>query len=111
TDELITTIQAAINAEPNRKELHYYLAITYSEIADNLYAKEKKAKVPADKTTLESQVVDNCNKAAAELQKALAIDPNYGAAAITDSYGSMNPVPDLLTLLICCQQPRRRNMM
>jgi len=95
TDELITTIQSAINAEPNRKELHYYLGITYSEIADNLYAKEAKAKTPADKDALESKVVDNCNKAAEELQKALSIDPNYGVAAITLSYVSMKPVTDL----------------
>ncbi len=95
TDELITTIQSAITAEPNRKELHYYLAITYSEIADNLYAREKKGKTQADKDALEAQVVDNCNKAAAELQKAMAIDPNYGSAAITLSYVSMKPVTDL----------------
>lgn len=95
TEELTSTIQSAINAEPNRKELHYYLGITYSEIADNLYAKEAKAKPQAAKDALETQVIDNCNKAAAELQKALSIDPNYGSAAITLSYVSMKPVTDL----------------
>jgi len=95
TAELTSTIQSAINAEPNRKELHYYLGITYSEIADNIYAKESKEKTQAAKDALEAQVIDNCNKAAAELQKALAIDPNYGSAAITLSYVSMKPVTDL----------------
>lgn len=95
TDELITTIQSAINAEPNRKELHYYLGITYSEIADNIYAKESKEKTQQAREALEAQVVDNCNKAAAELQKALSIDPNYGSAAVTLSYVSMKPVTDL----------------
>lgn len=95
TDELISTIQSAISAEPNRKELHYYLGITYSQIADNISAKEAKTKTPSAKDALEAQVVDNCNKAATELQKALSIDPNYGAAAITLSYVSMKPVTDL----------------
>lgn len=95
TDELVSTIQSAITAEPNRKELHYYLGITYSQIGDNISAKEKKAKTPAEKDALEKQVIDNCDKASAELQKALAIDPNYGSAATTLSSVAMKPVIDL----------------
>ena len=91
-DELVSKIQDAINANPNKKELYYYDGLTYSQISDAYAAKAKATKNnPTEKAKLRQLRADNNTKAADALKKAVAIDPNYYDATLTLGYVLLNP--------------------
>jgi tetratricopeptide (TPR) repeat protein len=107
--DLITKIDAAIKADPNNKALYYYEGLTYSQVAENegkeiakLKKSDEKATKPGAKATANPQVTklqqmrsDNYAKAAAQYQKALAIDPNYFEAVLNMGYVTIAPAIDL----------------
>ncbi|MBS1533200.1 MAG: tetratricopeptide repeat protein [Bacteroidetes bacterium] len=109
--DLITKIDNAIKADPNNKTLYYYEGLTYSQVAENEgreITKLKKADAkataakPGTKAAPNPQIAklqqmrnDNYAKAAAQYQKALAIDPNYFEAVLNMGYVSIAPAIDL----------------
>jgi len=93
-DMLITTVDAAIAADPKNKTLYYYDGLTYSQIAEAYGAKEKKSKVDADKVSFHQKKIDNYAKAAVQYKKAVDLDPNYFEANLNLGYVLINPAID-----------------
>ena len=109
--DLISKIEAAIKADPNNKALYYYEGLTYSQISESEGTEIKKlqkadikaaAAKPGSKpapnpqiTKLQQMRNDNYGKAAAQYQKALAIDPNYFEAVLNMGYVTIAPAIDL----------------
>ena len=109
--DLISKIDAAVKADPNNKTLYYYEGLTYSQIAETEGAEIKKlqkadtkaaAAKPGSKPAPNPQIaklqqmrIDNYNKAAAQYQKALAIDPNYFEAVLNMGYVTIAPAIDI----------------
>lgn len=109
--DLISKIDAAIKADPNNKTLYYYEGLTYSQVAEAEGAEIKKlqkadtkaaAAKPGSKLApnpqiakLEQMRTDNYSKAAAQYQKALAIDPNYFEAVLNMGYVTIAPAIDI----------------
>ena len=91
-DQLVSKIQDAITANPNKKELYYYDGLTYSQISDAFATKAKATKNnPTEKARLRQLRADNDAKAADALKKAVAIDPSYYDATLTLGYVLLNP--------------------
>jgi Tfp pilus assembly protein PilF len=89
---LVSKIQDAITANPNKKELYYYDGLTYSQISDAFATKAKATKNnPTEKARLRQLRADNDAKAADALKKAVAIDPGYYDATLTLGYVLLNP--------------------
>jgi Flp pilus assembly protein TadD len=109
--DLISKLEAAVKADPNNKTLYYYYGLTYSQIAevegndikklqkaDTKAAAAKPGSKPAPNpqiAKLEQMRTDNYNKAAAQYQKALAIDPNYFEAVLNMGYVTIAPAIDI----------------
>ncbi|MGZ3946061.1 MAG: tetratricopeptide repeat protein [Mucilaginibacter sp.] len=109
--DLISKIDAAIKADPNNKALYYYEGLTYSQIAEaegtdirKLQKADTKAAAakPGVKLAPNPQIAklqqmrnDNYSKAAAQYQKALAIDPNYFEAVLNMGYVTIAPAIDI----------------
>lgn len=93
-DQLLSTVDAAIAADPKNALLYYYDGLTYSQIAEAYGAQAKKTKDVAAKAALQQKKLDNYAKAALEYKKALEINPNDFAANLNLGYVLINPAID-----------------
>jgi tetratricopeptide (TPR) repeat protein len=91
-DQVINTIDEAVKANPNDKNLYYYEGLTYSQIADNYNKQFAKTKDAAAKSALETKITTNYLKASDSYTKALGIDPNFGDAALNNAYVNLKAV-------------------
>ena len=96
-DQLISTIDEAIKANPKDKMLYYYEGITYSQIADTYNKQISKSKDAGAKQALETKVTENYLKASDCYTKALGLDPNFADAALNNAYVNLKAVLVLYT--------------
>lgn len=93
-NEILSSVQNAISADPKNKLYYYYAALTYSQIADadeSSWAKEKSASM---QTTLHQKALDNYSKASEMDKKAIELDPNYFDANFNLGYVLERPAID-----------------
>ncbi|ASU34639.1 hypothetical protein MuYL_2752 [Mucilaginibacter xinganensis] len=93
--EVLGKIQSAIANDPKNKELQYYLALTYSQVADAANSRAEKAKDDATKTKEHAVALENYGKAADAYKKAIEIDPAYFEANMNLGYVLMRPALDI----------------
>lgn len=93
-DQLLSTVDAAIAADPKNALLYYYDGLTYSQIAEAYGAQAKKAKDAAAKAALQQKKLDNFAKAAEQYKKALAINPNDFPTNLNLGYVLISPAID-----------------
>jgi len=93
-DQLLSTVDAAIAADPKNALLYYYDGLTYSQIAEAYGAQAKKAKDAAAKAALQQKKLDNFAKAAEQYKKALGINPNDFPTNLNLGYVLISPAID-----------------
>ncbi len=90
-DQLLSTVDAAIAADPKNAVLYYYDGITYSQIAEAFEAQAKKTKDLSAKAAIMQKVKDNFAKAATQYKKALDINPNDFPTNLNMGYVLLKP--------------------
>ena len=90
TDDVLTSIKSAIQADPKNKALYYYEGLTYAQLGDAARQKSLKIK-DASGNTMVQTALDNYNNAAEALKQAILIDPNYFEAQMNLGYVLMQP--------------------
>jgi len=93
-DMLLSTVDAAIAADPKNATLYYYDGLTYSQIAESYGAQVKKVKDAPGKAALLQKKADNFSKAAAQYKKSLDINPNDFPTNLNLGYVLISPAID-----------------
>ena len=93
-NDILEKIQSALVNDPKNKTLIYYAGLTYSQIADDDYAKSDKSKDAAAKKSLHQAALDNYTKAGEMYKRALEVDPDYFEANLNLGYVLIRPAID-----------------
>jgi hypothetical protein len=93
--DVLGKIQSALVNDPKNKELEYYLALTYSQVADAANSRSEKAKDNVIKSKEHVVALEYYGKAADAYKKALEIDPNYFEANMNLGYVLIQPALDI----------------